>query len=768
MLEGTTMNMQYRRSTLAKMVKLALVAPFIVAPFGALAQETAPDSKTELNSEVIELIEVTSRYRKETLNKIPISVTTFDSKDIEKAGLQNINDIAISAVGMSMEKTFGRQSDIPVIRGVSWIPGFGSQKASYFIDGVYFGGSIQSLPLDLVERVEIVKGPQSAQYGRRTFSGAINFITRKPSDELSGYVNLTLGQNGNRKLAVGASNKLSDMFAFRASVSVDNYDGEWVNTKEGGPKVGGEKTKSGMLGLYFTPSADTDISLNYIFNENDDEAQPFGFQGAEHNNCFLDTKAYYCGEAIRNQPISLGGNEFLANEDYGLRATSEHLSFNLKHHFDFGTISLISGWNSYDGETGLDQTYNGFDESFSFGYFAGGPFLTPASDWYTLDSSGSSEYSHELRFNSSALDDKLYWSVGAYVWHSERDPSAIDNFSEELDNTALMAMATYEFTDEFRLSAEVRRSSDEVTTEAYDTLIQNAEFADVSNKFDSTTTRFIAEYDFNDDTLVYLTRSEGNSPGSFNTSTQLPHDLVVVEEEDMVMYEVGVKSTVADGKIYISAAAYTMDWTKQQLTDSYDELEGPPVSYTSNAGSTKINGIEIQVKWLVSDEFNVDFGISRTDAKFEELFDSNQCRFFAPGGASSFCVGDNLREFGSVKGNTPPQVPKNEMTLALNYSTQIDDGMEFFSRMDFSYDSSRYAHIHNLIETGDRKLVNLKAGVQLEDWRITAWVNNATDDDTPTYVFRYIDVQSFAYGSRAFPIAPSRGRELGVTASYKF
>ena len=88
--------------------------------------------------------------------------------------------------------------------------------------------------------------------------------------------------------------------------------------------------------------------------------------------------------------------------------------------------------------------------------------------------------------------------------------------------------------------------------------------------------------------------------------------------------------------------------------------------------------------------------------------------------------------------------------------------------MDFSYDSSRYAHVHNLIETGSRQLVNLKAGVQLENVRLTAWVNNVTDNDTPTYVFRYVDVQSFAYGSRAFPVAPSRGREVGITASYKF
>ena len=82
---------------------------------------------------------------------------------------------------------------------------------------------------------------------------------------------------------------------------------------------------------------------------------------------------------------------------------------------------------------------------------------------------------------------------------------------------------------------------------------------------------------------------------------------------------------------------------------------------------------------LINENFSLEFGLSRTDAQFEELFDSNQCRFFAPGGASSFCVGDNLREFGDLKGNSPPQVPKNEATLALSYSTQVKEGVEVFS-----------------------------------------------------------------------------------------
>jgi outer membrane receptor protein involved in Fe transport len=758
------MKKQFTPKFVSYAVKAALFASVATMPTAFAFQDEA---NAEEEKKGIEHIEVTSRHRGESLNKIPLSVVSFGMEEMAKAGMQNVNDIAAGAIGFSMEKTFGRQADIPVIRGVSWIPGFGSQKASYFIDGVYFGGSIQSLPLDLIERVEIVKGPQSALYGRRTFSGAINLVTRKPTEGFSGYANAKIGQNGNRSLGLGMSAKLNDMFAVRASLSNDNYDGDWSNKLAGGPSVGGEKTNSQMLGLYFTPSKNTSIDINYIRNENDDEHSPFIFQGADENNCYLDTRAYYCGTANLDNDINIGG--ILDNSEYGLRATSTHLSFKLDHTFDFGNLTWISGKNSYKAESGIDQTYAGFSEVFSFGYFYGGPYFEDASGWHTLGQGENEEYSHELRFSSSAFDDRLLWSIGTYLWHAEDIPEEVDAFVSEEDNKALMAMLSYDVTEDFNVSFEVRKSTDEINTQAYENLIATPGFENISNEFESTTTRLIAEYSINDDHMIYATRSEGNSPGGFNSNSQLPTNLITIEEEEMVMLEAGIKSTLLDGDLYVSAAIYNMDWDQQQLTDSYiPETGAVPVSYTSNAGKTDITGFEIQATYVFNDAWNMDLGMSRTDAEFVELFDGNHCRIIS-GLSSSECNSpDNLKTHGDLSGNTPPQVPKNEITMALNYNAPLNDNFDLFTRLDVNYDSTRYAHVHNFIETGSRTLVNLNVGIENDTWRVSAWVKNATDDDTPTYVFRYIDAQSFAYSGRAFPIAPSRGREIGITASYKF
>jgi outer membrane receptor protein involved in Fe transport len=758
------MNNKFVPKFLSYAVKAALLTSVatVSQAYAFEEEQMAEDKKSG-----IEHIEVTSRHRGESLNKIPLSVVSFGMEEMEKAGMHNLNDIASGAIGFSMEKTFGRQADIPVIRGVSWIPGFGSQKASYFIDGVYFGGSIQSLPLDLIERVEIVKGPQSALYGRRTFSGAINLVTRKPTDDAAGYVNGTLGENGNQQFGAGISAKLNDMFAVRASISADSYDGDWENELAGGPDLGGETSNSQMVGLYFTPSENTSIDFNYVRNETDDEHSVFMFQGADENNCYLDTRAYYCGEANLDNSINIGG--ILENDEYGLRATRTHMSFKVNHTFDFGSLTWISGKNTYESEAGIDQTYAGYDEVFSFGYFGGGPYFGSGAGWHTLGTGEEDEYSHEIRFSSSAFDDRLLWSIGGYVWHSEDDPEEAEAFVREEDNKALMAMVSYDVTDDLNLSLEVRKSTDEINSQAYDNLINTPGFENTSNEFDSTTTRFIAEYSLNEDTMMYFTRAEGNSPGTFNTDSQLPSNLIIVEEEEMVMYEAGVKSTLLDGDFYVSAAIYNMDWNKQQLTDSYMPEEGAiPVSYTSNAGKTDITGVEIQTTYIFNDHFDMNLGFSITDAEFVELFDGNHCRIISGLSSAECNQPANLKKHGDLSGNTPPQVPKNEVTLALNYSTPLNESFDIFSRLDVNYDSTRYAHVHNLIETGARTLVNYKIGVENEAWRVSAWVKNLTDDDTPTYVFRYIDAQSFAFGGRAFPIAPARGREFGITASYKF
>ena len=121
-----------------------------------------------------------------------MAVSAIGQDLISERSLQTIDDVARYAPGLSFSKAFGRSVERPVIRGLGNVLAgvqFGVESgAAYFIDGVYYPGDIQGINLNGLERVEVIKGPQSALYGRNTYSGAINFVTRSPSEKFEGEI----------------------------------------------------------------------------------------------------------------------------------------------------------------------------------------------------------------------------------------------------------------------------------------------------------------------------------------------------------------------------------------------------------------------------------------------------------------------------------------------------------------------------------------------------------------------------------------------------
>ena len=139
----------------------------------------------------VEEITVTARKREERLLDVPLAVSAVTSKDIESLGMTNLIDVTKATPGFFIS-TYGTQrndraAQVLTVRGMP--PSIGSiPSASIFINGApVTGGFVQGIG-DL-ERVEVVKGPQSAYFGRSTFAGAINLVTRTPGNDWKGSVN---------------------------------------------------------------------------------------------------------------------------------------------------------------------------------------------------------------------------------------------------------------------------------------------------------------------------------------------------------------------------------------------------------------------------------------------------------------------------------------------------------------------------------------------------------------------------------------------------
>lgn len=234
------------------------------------------------------MITVTARKTEESLQDAPVAVSAFTAKAIESQGLRSIDDLAKLAPGLSFSQAFGRTTDRPVIRGQSNVLAgfqFGVESGTaYFIDGVYYPGDIQGIDFDSLERVEVVKGPQSALYGRNTYAGAINFITRQPG-ESEAHVKAGVAEFGEQEYSFSAGTSFLDgRLGGRLSARSYEYDGEQVNELTG-KKVGQESTKSVSLSLNYKPTDDFKVSFTGLYRKDDDGLIAQFLQYASDNNC---------------------------------------------------------------------------------------------------------------------------------------------------------------------------------------------------------------------------------------------------------------------------------------------------------------------------------------------------------------------------------------------------------------------------------------------------------------------------------------------------
>jgi outer membrane receptor protein involved in Fe transport len=264
----------------------------------------------------IDTLFVTARKREEALQDVPVAVSAFSEETLLNRQIETIDDIARFTPGLSFAKAFGRTTERPVIRGLGNVLAgvqFGVESgAAYFVDGVYYPGDLQSLNITEVERVEVIRGPQSALYGRNTYSGAINFVTRSPA-ESQPEVKLRFGQDGDAEFnATLAGALIEDVLGASISARYYSFDGEYTNivTDE---TVGDEESRSVSGVLDWTPTQDLRIRTRLSLQRDDDGTRAFFLQPSEQNNCFPGTRSnkawaitgstnnnqYFCGEIER-------------------------------------------------------------------------------------------------------------------------------------------------------------------------------------------------------------------------------------------------------------------------------------------------------------------------------------------------------------------------------------------------------------------------------------------------------------------------------------
>ena len=738
-----------------KKLTLTVMTSLACGLVSGLATTSGLAADEDENSLAIEEIIVTARKREESLQDIPVAVTAFSAAEIEAAGLRDVQDVAALTPGFNVAPLFGGDQATPVIRGLSTT--IGEPNVGFFVDGVYMGSrqTMTTLLGNFIERIEVAKGPQSALYGRNTFGGAINFVTRKPSGAFEGDVEATAGSDGKQALRATLGGPFGDSrLSYRVAAMSDEFDGFYKNELTGG-NLDDRDTK-GALGALYWEGESVDIDFNLVYTEVDDGDNPMRY---EKNNIYFGPAFGFLPPAFQ-----MFAGEVPAHED-GFAVTPgglerEQIFSSLKIEWDFGPAYLtsITGYNDFSHDRSVDSDYS-------------------ANNYhYTTSYQDVTELSQEFRLTSNS-DGNWRWMAGVYAYSLEDDiegnaayqgvwsffGGAHSLTGQETDSLAVFGSLDWDMTDNMRWDFSARYGNEEKSVAALSTdlLTGGITVFEKTDDWDSFQPRISFDWRFSEDHMAYASWAYAEKAGGFNVvevvGKILPNERSY-DPESSNNYEIGLKSTWADGRVLTTLAAYYIRW-KDQIVRAIGE--GGALLNT-NAGQTTSKGFEAEMMAQLSANWDLRAGLSYNDSKYDEY----TLAILAAIGQDPVLDGAPLQYAPDWTGN-----------VSLGYTLPMSSGWDWFNRLDASYIDKQ-----TIVQTGDAWVgsanrVNFRTGFGNENWTVTAWVYNIFEPNTAlTGVFTgdpSRNPEAFVLGTSGFELfsplvtSPDR-RSYGVTVRYSF
>ena len=682
----------------------------------------AQETKSSNSEEVI----VTARLRKEKLQSVPLSIASFSEKELKNTGANNVQDVAKMTPGFTYSPLFGGAAATPVIRGQSTT--IGEPNVGFFIDGVYQSSRVvmDASIGDDVARVEVVKGPQSALYGRNTFGGAINIISKPPSGEFQAQARLDYSSNNTISAHASASGAIiADKLFYRIGAVHNQSDGYFKNTLTG-TNLDTKDTNvfSGML--YATPNDTLSMKLRLANEKTRDGDLPLKYAT---NNSFifpfsgtLPTAQMYTSELKGSETFSVtpGHND----RDYTT------LSATIDKKLDGITLTSVTGFDRLTYDQQQDNDFR------------------PAKISYQHTRQKLSDFSQEIRLSSNK-ESNLNWIIGAYYYdlktttdvNNQYAADALSiintygaagfgawrfltggNYAHVVETTkskAVFASVGYKLSDKARISLEGRYTDETKTADSVahagilNPSVPAATLFNASRNFKNFVPRLTIDYAAKQNLLFYASASKGEKTGGFNTNVINGSPNInerFYDPESAWNYEVGMKSSSDDGRYVFNLAAYQIDWSNQIVRAV------SPVSLALlniNAGKTSIKGFEAEFRARPTQNLSLNAGLAFTDSKYDKYYF-----------ATLAAIGMNP----TLDGTRLQYVSKWQYNLGAQYIVPVANNIKWFSRADLSYQSDQSAVQPAFATVGSATQLNLRTGFDFEKASIRLFVNNATNE----------------------------------------
>ncbi len=722
---------------LSRVLYLTVTGLILASVSSVYAQEEGDNEFT------LEEVQVTAERREANLQVTPISATVFSATAMENKGINNIQDIQLAAPSIAIN-TYNRSTYVN-IRGVGLAQASPTSTPgiAFYIDGVYIPHEqlIAQSYYD-ISSIEVLRGPQGTLTGQNSTGGAIYMRTPAPElNTLSGYIDQTIGDYDWYR-TIGAVNfPLGDKIAVRLAGTY-NTQGSFTDNIGPSPSEPGSKDLlSGRIAVRFQPKDSMSFDIRY---------EKFDYE-TDYN-------------AVKNRNDAVTDDPFTIEEDAisflnqdGYRASME-AHIDLSRNIQMRILASKFDGNNYDQADG-DRTATALPV----------PEELPASSSNRAIYPGRVSYTTQewdiktAEFNLLNTDEgPLQWIAGAF-YLDENSPVAVfrDNYHTtdfvesnsdiitELDNKSWsgFGQVDYRLSEAFEVGVGLRYSKDE---QDYTKIMlpgpppEGGYPTTSSAESSETTGRVGIKYFMSPGSMLYLTASKGYKAGGVNLDDRVGN----YDPENNKVYELGYKSTIADGRLRINGNLFYSDYEGFQLS-ALKDVDGVLLSATQNAASGEIYGLELEL-FGQFDAFGFNLGAGLINAEFaEDVYLTN-----------SLTNADEL----VPAGRDLPFSPDMTITAGVQYDYMINSNLTITPRLQVAYMDKQYAtpFPDETTLVPDRTVVDFRLMVYPgKNLRFEGFITNLFDEE---YIAVQLQDASSAMGGYIY----GPPRQIGVRAKYSF
>lgn len=685
----------------------------------------------DLKKEAIKLDEITVSANKmdETIKEVPQSISLLTDLNIEEREIKSIPEIIEYIPNLS--STF-MYSDRVNFRGINTSIFTNNNPVVIYIDGIPHS-SVYAFDASIlnIERVEVLRGPQGALYGKDSIGGVINIVTKKPSNEVEGFVGLEYGTNNFKQTSFNVSGALIENELFFGLNGLLSEDDGWQTNHNTNQEDDANRSKSHKLNasLYYEPTDKLSVNLNIL----DDKNYRFGFEG---------------GAAPQNESINDYEREDFENLNYETdtymktksKAQSLKVEYMLNENINFTSVSAnkkIDIDGTWDVDLGINPNYDGMS---------------------MFQDATSKNFSQEFRI--SGENKHLRYVFGLYF---EKDEFNFHNYGQEypsyLAGNPFGAGVDVEFNAKSKATSKTYASFGQVVIpflEDYE-LTLGGRYQKIEKKMDldnymhpintdetpyfelneeHTWNTFLPKIALSkrltDELTTYLTASKGYLPGGYNNFASNGGEKENrFDAQTSINYELGLRGSLLEDKLYLSSSVFYMD-----IEDIHVYSTDPATSmmYTSNAGEASSKGLEIELAYNINNNWSIDTAIGIVQAKYSEYTDSSG--------------NDN-------KNKKIERTPSHSLNLGLSYY----GGNGLYGRFDIRNQGDMYFNAQNSLKQDSYTVANAKVGYLFKDLDIYAYVKNITDENYIVAVEEMAEFRQLTYG---------KGRFIGLGLKYSF